>query len=42
MLLKKYIKILLKLNVKLKFSRVYLVNKINQEIINKIFNDFSK
>ena len=38
--LKKYIKISLKSNIKLKSFRVYLINKINWEIINKILNGF--
>ena len=39
---KKYIKIFLKLNIKPKLSKVYLVSKINWEIINKTFGDLYK
>ena len=37
-----HIKILLKLDIKLKPPRIYPINKADREIINKIFSSFYK
>ena len=42
MLLEEHIKILLKLDIKLEPPRAYPINKINREVINKIFSGLHK